>query len=168
LQAVGQQAPDGRDGRELAREAQNASAFCHRDSLYSLVAIGFPTPDTADAVLAYSLRLIDATTPRATGGVMPNFGAGNDLRPGEFRYDPETLTRLQSLSAEHDPSGVLRVVATSTPRRRPPELGARGCLLGRCHRHCLPPRRSLTTTFRPAGSFVVVVSKLAFFSTMTS
>ena len=66
-------------------------------------------PDTADAVLAHGLTLIEAATPWATGGVMPNFGAGNDLRPGEFRYDPETLTRLQSLSAEHDPSGVLRV-----------------------------------------------------------
>jgi hypothetical protein len=40
---------------------------------------------------------------------MPNFGAGSDLRPGEFRYDPEPLTRLRSLSAEHDPAGVLRV-----------------------------------------------------------
>ena len=96
-------------GGELAHEALNASAFCHRDSLYSLVAIGVPTPDTADAVLAHGLRLIDAAAPWATGGVMPNFGAGNDLRPGEFRYDLETLTRLRLLSAEHDPSGVLRV-----------------------------------------------------------
>jgi hypothetical protein len=96
-------------GGELARGTPHASAFCHRDSLYSLVAIGVPAPGTGDAVLAHGCALIDATAPWATGGVMPNFGAGNDLRPGEFRYDPETLTRLRSLSAEHDPAGVLRV-----------------------------------------------------------
>ena len=102
-------------GGELAREAPNASAFCHRDGLYSLVAIGVPTPDTADAVLAHSLRLIDAAAPWATGGVMPNFGAGNDLRPGEFRYDPETLTRSAVTVGRARPIG--RVAGGSLPRR---------------------------------------------------
>lgn len=95
------------------------SAFNHHDAAYSYVAIGIPAPDKIDALLAHGLEMMEAAAPFATGGLMPNFGAGNDLRPGQFRYDPPTLTRLLALSAEHDPAGVLRVGRYLDPMPEP-------------------------------------------------
>jgi hypothetical protein len=105
-------------GGALARPA-SPSAFCHHDAAYSYAAIGVPAPDALEALLSHGSAMMDAAAPFATGGLMPNFGAGNELRPGQFRYDPDTRSRLLALSAEHDPAGVLRVGRYLDPTPEP-------------------------------------------------
>ena len=94
-------------GGALARRGEVPSAFSHREAAYSLLAVGTPTPDTAEQVKEHAGRMIAAFDEHATGGRMPNFAPGAPLRAGEHRYDDATRSRLAELERRYDPTGVL-------------------------------------------------------------
>jgi FAD binding domain len=93
-------------GGALAREPEHKSAFCHRDSAFSLLVIGVPM---MPGVAEHHAAVQAAMAPYLTGNEFPNFGAAT----GEARmarvYDEDTRTWLSALAERHDPKGVLRV-----------------------------------------------------------
>lgn len=97
-------------GGAVAREPQRRSAFCHRDTAFTVLAIGVPVPDPG-AVAADASRVLASLAPWTTGARFPNFGASADPAEVARAYDPETLRWLGMLAEQYDPAGVLRVGA---------------------------------------------------------
>ena len=46
--------------------------------------------------------------PWATGGALPNLGAGTGAQRLARSYDPATLSRLTTLASRYDPANALR------------------------------------------------------------
>jgi FAD/FMN-containing dehydrogenase len=107
-------------GGAYARPAAHASAFCHRDAAFSLLAIGVLAPEIAAIVPGHAAQVVAAVEPWSTGGLLPNFTATSDPARLARCYDEATRTWLGTLAERHDPSGVLHVgqVVRGTPGAR--------------------------------------------------
>lgn len=94
-------------GGAMARPPQHRSAFCHREAMFSVNAIGALVPPVAEMVAPHAAALIAALEPWSTGGQLPNFAPTRD--PGRPRrcYDDDTLHWLRALAQRHDPAGLL-------------------------------------------------------------
>lgn len=95
-------------GGALADPPEHPSALSHRDAAYSLVVIGVPVPPVADLIGPHAETVRAAVAPWATGGALPNVGAGTGADRLSRVYDPATLDRLMSIAARYDPRNVLR------------------------------------------------------------
>ena len=83
------------------------SAFCHRDSAFSVLTIGVNVPPIAEAVAAQAAGMIEALGRWSTGNALPNFAARSTAEHQARVYPPEVLARLRSISEQYDPAGVL-------------------------------------------------------------
>ncbi|WP_328477378.1 FAD-binding protein [Actinoplanes sp. NBC_00393] len=95
-------------GGALAEPAAQPSALDHRDAAYSLITIGVLVPSVAGAVAPHSEQVRAALKPWATGGALPNLGAGTGAERLARSYDAPTLARLTEVARRFDPAGVLR------------------------------------------------------------
>ena len=73
-----------------------------------MIAIGGLLVSAAEPTAAHADAVLDAMSPWSTGGVLPNFAPSEDPAQVRRRYDGATLTRLATLAAAYDPSGVIR------------------------------------------------------------
>ena len=105
-------------GGALAEAPAVASALCHRDAAFSLVAIGVLAPPIAAVVPAHGEAVREALAPWATGATLPNFSAGTGAERLARSYDEPTLARLSALAAQYDPAGVLRAGQVPVRARR--------------------------------------------------
>jgi hypothetical protein len=96
-------------GGAMGREAEQKSAFCHRDAAFSVLAIGVLAPPVAAAIPGHGAALIEALEPWSTGGRLPNFGPSADPAAIAKAYDEDTVAWLSALGDQHDPDGVLRI-----------------------------------------------------------
>jgi FAD/FMN-containing dehydrogenase len=94
-------------GGAMAWEPRHPSAFCHRNADYSLAVIGVLAPPVAEVVPQHAAALVAALAPWSTGGQMPNFAPSHDPARLSRCYEGDTLHRLKSLAARHDPAGIL-------------------------------------------------------------
>jgi FAD/FMN-containing dehydrogenase len=92
-------------GGALARPPRHRSAFCHRNALYALSVIGVPA---GEAVATHAAELVNAMTPWATGGQMPNFAASADPSRPARCYNEDALHWLRALAERYDPAAVMR------------------------------------------------------------
>ena len=95
-------------GGAFARPPRHPSAFCSRDAAYTLMTIGAPALELADAIAAHGQAVIAAAEPWSTGRQLPNWAPATGQERLTRVYDEETLLRLAALAERHDPAGVLR------------------------------------------------------------
>ncbi|WP_210481559.1 FAD-binding oxidoreductase [Naasia sp. SYSU D00948] len=95
-------------GGAIARASDHSSAFVHRDAPYNVLLIGVPVGPEGEAVVANGDAIIDALSPWATGGGLPNFSPGMVAEEVARSYDDLTLRRLADLIEEYDPQHVIR------------------------------------------------------------
>ncbi|MGC5246910.1 FAD-binding oxidoreductase [Gordonia sp. DT219] len=96
-------------GGAFADEPRVRSALCHRRAAANLHTVGVLVPPIAEAVIAAAAHTVEAMTPWATGGELPNFAATADAARIRRCYDEDTYAWLSALAAQHDPHGVLDV-----------------------------------------------------------
>ncbi|MBD8873902.1 FAD-dependent oxidoreductase [Rhodanobacter sp. DHB23] len=94
-------------GGEVARIANDATAFTHRDSPFFINVIGRAgASERFAAVRDWTRGLRTALAPHARGGMQPNF-AGETADLGARAHDSGARERLAALRAHYDPEGLL-------------------------------------------------------------
>ena len=91
-------------GGAVARGGDHESAFCSRDTAYSLLAVGIAgTP----GLEAHSAAVLEAMGPWTGRHRMPNF----TFEPGDYvdAYDERTRARLRRAIRKYDPQGVMAI-----------------------------------------------------------
>lgn len=97
-------------GGAVARIANDATAFSHRDAPFFINVIGHTNAaERFTAVCNWVRELRTAFAPHARAGMQPNFaGEPSDLK--SQAHDADTRSRLSSLRARYDPEGLLAPV----------------------------------------------------------
>ena len=88
-------------GGAVARGGAHASAVCHRDQPYSVLAGGPAAPPVVDSVRDATAAVIDALAPWSDGATLPNWCDGPSA------YDAATLARLRAVADRYDPGRVM-------------------------------------------------------------
>jgi FAD binding domain len=91
-------------GGATARDGEHESAFCARDTAYSLLTVGIAgTPGLEE----HSAAVLGALAPWTGGRRLPNF----TFEPADYRdaYDEPTQARLRRVVRAYDPRGVMAI-----------------------------------------------------------
>jgi hypothetical protein len=96
-------------GGAINRIAKDATAFVHRDDLFSIQYTGSWTPDSSSAIIAASLSWLNDTwqamRPYASGSAYQNYIDPN-LSNWQQAYYGSNLTRLKQIKKAYDPSNL--------------------------------------------------------------
>ena len=99
-------------GGAVARIANDATAFSHRDAPFFINVIGRTAdPGRFGAIRDWTRGLRSALAPHARADMQPNFlGEASDLE--KYAHDSATHAKLVALRARYDPDGLLAPVRT--------------------------------------------------------
>jgi FAD/FMN-containing dehydrogenase len=96
-------------GGAVARVGRNDTAFDLRDAPYNLAMIArWADPAEADANIAWTRELWDATAADARGVYVNYLGVGDSEERVRAAYGPEKYARLAALKAKYDPDNFFR------------------------------------------------------------
>ncbi|GAA5143388.1 FAD-binding oxidoreductase [Nocardioides marinquilinus] len=90
-------------GGAVAAAADGSSAYDQRGAEFSLLAVGLGVPPVVDAVHEDGARLLEAMSPWAAAGALPNFAPGSGPEWLERTYTRATVNRLARVSRCYDP-----------------------------------------------------------------
>jgi FAD/FMN-containing dehydrogenase len=97
-------------GGAVSRVGRDATAFGHRDAVYSFMSLGVCT-DAADAekCVRWAREFWDTMQPWSTGGVYVNYLGDEGTGRIEAAYGSEKYARLVALKNKYDPTNLFRL-----------------------------------------------------------